>query len=90
MSGTDLAYGATIRLRRISSTQRPITCTRGAQRCPIALHPEIEYKKPHFQYNLYQGCGFLHSISNCTRLPVCDAWYSRSVGCYAMPGTHVA
>eukprot|EP00961_Rhodomonas_salina_P205320 2771821-Rhodomonas_salina.4 len=30
-----------------------------------ALHPEIKYKKPHFQYNLHQECGFLYLISGC-------------------------
>eukprot|EP00961_Rhodomonas_salina_P222623 3010590-Rhodomonas_salina.1 len=34
-----------------------------------ALHPEIQYKKPLFQYNLYQECGFLHWISGCARCP---------------------
>eukprot|EP00961_Rhodomonas_salina_P288425 3897779-Rhodomonas_salina.2 len=29
-------------------------------------YPEIKYKKPHFQYNLYQECGFLCLISHCT------------------------
>eukprot|EP00961_Rhodomonas_salina_P304158 3941505-Rhodomonas_salina.3 len=32
--------------------------------------PEIPYKKPHFQYKLYQGCGFLCFISGCMRCPV--------------------
>eukprot|EP00961_Rhodomonas_salina_P302787 3940978-Rhodomonas_salina.3 len=27
-----------------------------------AVHPEMQYKKPHFQYNLYQECGFLSLI----------------------------
>eukprot|EP00961_Rhodomonas_salina_P193430 2611167-Rhodomonas_salina.1 len=27
------------------------------------VHPEIKYKKPPFQYNLYQECGFLCLIS---------------------------
>eukprot|EP00961_Rhodomonas_salina_P015478 207769-Rhodomonas_salina.1 len=30
------------------------------------IHPEIEYKKPHFQYYLFQECGFLCLISGCT------------------------
>eukprot|EP00961_Rhodomonas_salina_P252384 3411378-Rhodomonas_salina.2 len=29
------------------------------------LHPEIKYKKPHFQDKLYQECGFLFFISGC-------------------------
>eukprot|EP00961_Rhodomonas_salina_P225487 3048590-Rhodomonas_salina.1 len=32
---------------------RPL-CTTGSQ---SLLHPEIHYKKPHFEYNLYQECG---------------------------------
>eukprot|EP00961_Rhodomonas_salina_P034086 458559-Rhodomonas_salina.1 len=31
-----------------------------------SLHPEIQNKKPQFQYNLYQKCGFLYLISQCT------------------------
>eukprot|EP00961_Rhodomonas_salina_P036988 497401-Rhodomonas_salina.1 len=27
------------------------------------VHPEIQHKKPHCQYSLYQECGFLYSIS---------------------------
>eukprot|EP00961_Rhodomonas_salina_P259638 3508352-Rhodomonas_salina.1 len=34
----------------------------------LVLHLEIKYKKPHFQYNLYQDCGFLHLISQCSSL----------------------
>eukprot|EP00961_Rhodomonas_salina_P207136 2795895-Rhodomonas_salina.1 len=33
-------------------------------RCKL-LQPEIQYKKPHFQYNLYQECAFLCLISGC-------------------------
>eukprot|EP00961_Rhodomonas_salina_P169858 2288810-Rhodomonas_salina.1 len=29
------------------------------------LPPEVTYKKPQFQHNLYQECGFLHLISGC-------------------------
>mmetsp|Transcript_15777 Transcript_15777/g.37385 ORF Transcript_15777/g.37385 Transcript_15777/m.37385 type:complete len:96 (+) Transcript_15777:74-361(+) len=29
----------------------------------VGLHPEIKCKKPSFQYNLYQECGFLSLIS---------------------------
>eukprot|EP00961_Rhodomonas_salina_P063244 849879-Rhodomonas_salina.1 len=30
-----------------------------------AVHPEIKYKKPPFQYDLCQECGFLYLISGC-------------------------
>eukprot|EP00961_Rhodomonas_salina_P141497 1905295-Rhodomonas_salina.1 len=30
-------------------------------------HPEIQYKKPQLQYNLYQECGFLYGVSGCTQ-----------------------
>eukprot|EP00961_Rhodomonas_salina_P017124 230284-Rhodomonas_salina.1 len=33
-----------------------------------ALHPEIHYKKPHFQYTLYQDCGFLYLSLQCIAL----------------------
>eukprot|EP00961_Rhodomonas_salina_P053914 723865-Rhodomonas_salina.2 len=38
------------------------------------LHPEIQYKKAQFQYDLYQECRFLFVIS----------------GCYVMSGTDIA
>jgi len=31
----------------------------------LLVPPEIQYEKPHFQYNLYQKYGFLCSISGC-------------------------
>eukprot|EP00961_Rhodomonas_salina_P239983 3242235-Rhodomonas_salina.1 len=30
---------------------------------PPRVHPKIKCKKPQFQYNLYQECGFLDLIS---------------------------
>eukprot|EP00961_Rhodomonas_salina_P157219 2116739-Rhodomonas_salina.1 len=41
--------------------------------CASVLHCEIKYKKPVFQYNLYQECGLLSLISRCMRCPVL-AW----------------
>eukprot|EP00961_Rhodomonas_salina_P206585 2789039-Rhodomonas_salina.1 len=35
--------------------------------CSPPLHPQIKCKKPLFQYNLYQECGFLCFISGCRR-----------------------
>eukprot|EP00961_Rhodomonas_salina_P143401 1929617-Rhodomonas_salina.1 len=35
---------------------------------PSPMHSEIKYKKPHFQYNLYQKCGFLHLVSGGTEI----------------------
>eukprot|EP00961_Rhodomonas_salina_P084213 1131485-Rhodomonas_salina.1 len=34
--------------------------------CRHRVHPKIEYKKPQFQYNLYQSCSFLYLISRCS------------------------
>eukprot|EP00961_Rhodomonas_salina_P205933 2779815-Rhodomonas_salina.1 len=31
----------------------------------VRVHPEIKYKKPQFQYDSYQKCGFLYLISLC-------------------------
>eukprot|EP00961_Rhodomonas_salina_P226307 3059539-Rhodomonas_salina.1 len=47
----DLAHGRTL-------------CSKGGAQ--LHLHPGIQYKKPHFQYNLYQECGFLSWISGCS------------------------
>eukprot|EP00961_Rhodomonas_salina_P187185 2527461-Rhodomonas_salina.2 len=66
---------------------------RGAEVSPT-LHPEIQYKKPHFQYNLYQDCGFLYWISECTvrraryAMPGTDS--AESAMAYAVPGTESA
>eukprot|EP00961_Rhodomonas_salina_P285449 3857247-Rhodomonas_salina.2 len=44
----------------------------------VGLHPEIQYKKPHFQYILYQECGFLSLILGCTRIAErVGIWCSR-------------
>eukprot|EP00961_Rhodomonas_salina_P099562 1339340-Rhodomonas_salina.1 len=40
-----------------------------ASRVVSSLHPEIMDKKPHFQYNSYQECGFLCLISHWICLP---------------------
>eukprot|EP00961_Rhodomonas_salina_P173010 2332883-Rhodomonas_salina.4 len=29
----------------------------------MSVHPEIQDKKPQFQHNMYQECGFLYLIS---------------------------
>eukprot|EP00961_Rhodomonas_salina_P200646 2706734-Rhodomonas_salina.2 len=34
-------------------------------RSATSLRLETQYKKLHFQYNLYQECGFLYLISGC-------------------------
>eukprot|EP00961_Rhodomonas_salina_P109262 1470837-Rhodomonas_salina.2 len=56
MCGTEIGYGAT-------RGGGGGGAGRGGTR---ALHaPEIEYKKPQFQYNLYQKGGFLYWNSGC-------------------------
>eukprot|EP00961_Rhodomonas_salina_P026350 355741-Rhodomonas_salina.2 len=38
------------------------------------IHPEFQYKKPQFQYSLYQECGFLCLISQRRRMTLlCDS-----------------
>eukprot|EP00961_Rhodomonas_salina_P155923 2099666-Rhodomonas_salina.1 len=53
----------------------------------ISLHCEIKYKKPHFQYNLYQESGFLSLISGCTCV-TCNVRYRHSGWLYRP--THAA
>eukprot|EP00961_Rhodomonas_salina_P096522 1298372-Rhodomonas_salina.2 len=48
-SGTDVAYGAT---SGVYERTRQISLMRMSS--PVLLHPEIQYKKQHFQDNLYQ------------------------------------
>eukprot|EP00961_Rhodomonas_salina_P239144 3230951-Rhodomonas_salina.1 len=59
-SGTDIAYAATRTARLRRAVEVP--------------HPGIAYKKPHFQYNLYQEC--LQFMSG-----VCDVRYCHRVSC---------
>eukprot|EP00961_Rhodomonas_salina_P305422 3941946-Rhodomonas_salina.7 len=54
MCGTDIACAAT---RKRSCKRLP-----RVERYALRLHREIQYKKLHFQYNLYQECGFLYLI----------------------------
>eukprot|EP00961_Rhodomonas_salina_P074605 1001712-Rhodomonas_salina.1 len=47
--GTEIVYAPSARgAARESGREYPVTCP------ATCLHPEIPYKKPHFQYNLYQ------------------------------------
>eukprot|EP00961_Rhodomonas_salina_P155541 2094527-Rhodomonas_salina.1 len=34
---------------------------------PLVVQPQIQHNKPQFQYNLYQKCGFLNLISQCSK-----------------------
>eukprot|EP00961_Rhodomonas_salina_P128253 1728229-Rhodomonas_salina.2 len=45
---------------------------RGAHRTRV--HCEIKCKKPHFQYNSYQECGFLSLISGCRPIAYLSAF----------------
>eukprot|EP00961_Rhodomonas_salina_P283836 3835866-Rhodomonas_salina.1 len=38
------------------------------EQVPAVLHPEIKYKKPQSQYDLYHECGFLYLNSACAPL----------------------
>eukprot|EP00961_Rhodomonas_salina_P135191 1818780-Rhodomonas_salina.4 len=66
--------------------------TESARAMRFPAHPEIKHKKPHFQYQLYQECGFLYLSLQCTELayggPECwmgqckdgskaDTWYAH-------------
>eukprot|EP00961_Rhodomonas_salina_P302055 3940708-Rhodomonas_salina.1 len=46
-----------------------------------SVHPEMQYKKPRFQYNLYQECGFLHLISYCNST-CAYLWHVLAQSCY--------
>eukprot|EP00961_Rhodomonas_salina_P146007 1965219-Rhodomonas_salina.1 len=57
---------------------------------PRTLHPETQYKKPRFQCNLYQECGFLYVSLQC----MTARWALSGTGIehmlrarYAMSGT---
>eukprot|EP00961_Rhodomonas_salina_P231690 3130068-Rhodomonas_salina.2 len=39
--------------------------TRSGRKRIMLFHHEFQYKKPRFQYSLYQECGFLSLISQC-------------------------
>eukprot|EP00961_Rhodomonas_salina_P180658 2438393-Rhodomonas_salina.1 len=43
---------------------------------PLLAHPEIQHKKPHFQCNLYQECGFLYLSLQCSSRTL--GWYRAS------------
>eukprot|EP00961_Rhodomonas_salina_P253268 3423017-Rhodomonas_salina.2 len=88
MSGTDIAYydGAICSLTCSTST-RTVTCECHLPRICYVMSDQVtpptlrkKYKKPHFQYKLYQECCFLplslRGIALCA--------------CYSMFGTYIA
>eukprot|EP00961_Rhodomonas_salina_P181441 2448888-Rhodomonas_salina.2 len=100
MSGTDVAYAATLRsLSPMAFCAQQQTLRErggggeggrkregegrehGGERCLCLVRPEIQYKKPKFQHNLYQECGFLHWISGSR--PMLPA-YARPMQCPAL------
>eukprot|EP00961_Rhodomonas_salina_P207617 2802303-Rhodomonas_salina.1 len=40
-----------LHVKKVSTNFRPCGCA-----CSTGIHPEIQCKKPQFQYNLYQEC----------------------------------
>eukprot|EP00961_Rhodomonas_salina_P238575 3224545-Rhodomonas_salina.1 len=93
MSGTDLAYGATSAggARQLAGVLGSCTALEVGYYA-IGLHHEIRCKKPHMQYNLYQECGFLYLILQCTQCAVLarQQYYLAMLSAYAMRGTDIA
>eukprot|EP00961_Rhodomonas_salina_P292826 3933238-Rhodomonas_salina.8 len=63
-------------------------------RRPILVQPEIQLKKPHSQYNLYQECGFLYWISGCrltgsSQKHVRAQWWCTAGTCTVNPGSAI-
>eukprot|EP00961_Rhodomonas_salina_P238586 3224595-Rhodomonas_salina.2 len=83
MSGTDLACAA-VALRTCYA--KPALRSRAGilrYQPTRVLQCEIKYKKPHFQYKLYQECVYLHLISGCISLRARDAVSGTDIACGA-------
>eukprot|EP00961_Rhodomonas_salina_P103220 1388448-Rhodomonas_salina.1 len=52
--------------RRRGGAKTPACLSKyGGRKSGAALQAEIKHKKPQFQYNLYQECGFSYWMSGC-------------------------